>query len=440
MKRLESMGDFEQFLAQFTNYERLGSYRYDKSTLGLDRIADLLRDMGNPETAYPIVHIAGSKGKGSTSLILEALLLARGKRVGLYTSPHVEHLTERIRECGRAISIAELLSTTNDQLPLLRSRRENAPDRFPSFFELMTALAFESFRRWSVDWAVVEVGLGGRLDATNVTQPALTVITSIGLEHTAQLGNSLRAIAAEKAGIVKTATPLILGPLPAEADEEILRTANELGAPVIRARPEVVQVVGRDELLLTDLGLRVQAGSIRGPAMRTDLAIALAAFQAIHETEGTDQDLDALSAGLRSLEMPARVEIFPGNPPIVVDGAHTIDSVRALKHALEESEFPLARTVLCSISHGKELEALLAELDGVAERFIFTRADDLRSIPPEELRIRFGRGLVCDSPEEALADALQQGDPVVVTGSFYLAGRLRPLIRRRTHDAVPSGN
>jgi dihydrofolate synthase/folylpolyglutamate synthase len=431
------LGDFrelEGFLARCTNYERLQTFNYDKYTLGLERMLELALEIGAPHRDFRAVHIAGTKGKGSTSLILEALLLAEGFDVGTYTSPHVEHLRERIRVGGEPVSEDALVREVNRMLPSLESRQRRGPSAFPSFFELMTAVAMAHFSRMRVDWGVIEVGLGGRLDATNILEPRLTAITSIGLEHTQLLGDTLEKIACEKAGIIKPGIPVVLGPLLAEALDAILAIAAERSAPVIRLDESLVEPVGSGEIRVAGREV-IPAGPIIGPAMRTDLALALTLFRQILEIEGRPFRADVLRDALASVRLPARVERFPGDPEVILDAAHTADSIRALRLTLEEIAFPSPRTLVFSIATGKDLAHILGELPRIADEIIFTLADPARSVPPAKLRETLGSGDVIESPKEALDEALRRGRPVVVTGSFYLAGALRPLVRRNEAPA-----
>ena len=229
MKVPNSSREFSQVLSSFTNYERLQTFRYDQESFDLRRMEALAAALGNPHNHYPAVHVAGTKGKGCTCLMLEALLRAEGLAVGTYTSPHIEHLRERIRIGGKSISEDTFMRTVNSVLPLTEpADGENAS---PTFFELLTAMAMLCFARAGVDIAIFEVGLGGRLDATNILSARWSAITSLGLEHTRLLGDTLTSIAREKAGILREETPLVTGDLPAEAREEIKRIATEKMPP-----------------------------------------------------------------------------------------------------------------------------------------------------------------------------------------------------------------
>ena len=429
MQPLTSFAEFERFLGTFTNYERLQHFHYDKETLGLDRIRSLAAEMGDPQLAYPSVHIAGSKGKGSTSLLLESLLLSSGYRVGTYTSPHVEHLTERVRVGGRPISEEAILEELNSAIPVLEPRRCGTDGTFPSFFELMTALAMGTFRHENVDWGVFEVGLGGRLDATNILEPRWTVITSIGLEHTAQLGARLSEIAREKAGIIKPGVDVFIGPMPPEAEAEIRRVAAGKNARVVPVAGDRVRPAPDGGLYLEALDAVVPAGPVLGPALRVDLSLALEVFRSIALDDDRSPDVSAVGAALESLTLPARVEVFATDPCIVLDSAHTTESLQALGRALEERGVPRPRTVVFALSKGKELASILRCLPEIAEEIIFTHADEVRSVPPAELRDHFGGGEVIQKPEDAFARAIERSLPVIVTGSFFLSGRLRRMVR-----------
>jgi dihydrofolate synthase/folylpolyglutamate synthase len=431
---LTDFQEFEEFLARCTNYERIPSFAYDNKTLGLERVRGLVAELGNPHEGYPSIHIGGTKGKGSTSLMLEALLQSAGYTVGTYTSPHVEHLRERIRIGGRPADEDGLLREINRVLPTVERRRKEDPRGFPTFFELMTALAMALYKTRRVDWGVFEVGLGGRLDATNILAPTSTAITSIGLEHSQQLGKTLRSVAREKAGIIKPGTPIVLGPLPTDAAEEIYRIARERSAPVVPVDEKLVRTAGPGKLSIAGHGV-VPAGPVVGPALRLDLGIALTLFQQVprqpaRQAGGEKSDTEVIVSALAGLSLPARVETFPTEPKIIVDSAHTAASIRALRFALSEIGFPEPRTLVFSMARGKEIPAILEQLPEIADEIIFTRADAARSIDPATLREQLGRGEVIVEPTAAFDKALSRGHAVVVTGSFYLAGALRSVARK----------
>ena len=435
MKPLKNFQDFEAYLATFTNYEKQ-RFHYGADALRLERMRSFVDELDNPHADYPAIHIAGTKGKGSTSLMLEALLGAEGFRVGTYTSPHVEHLCERIRVRGESIDEQRLVGLVNSLLPVLEACGRDG-DRFPTFFELMTALAMAHFSAEKVDWAVFEVGLGGRLDATNVLAPRLTAITSIGLEHTTILGSTLRKIAREKAGVIKERTPVVVGSISQEPLEEILARALDRNAEVFRSSNRTVSRGDPGFVQIEGLTHPVSAPTVRGPALRANLAVALTLFRLVLEASGRSLSPDRVVDALGRLRLPARVELFEGSPPVVLDGAHTTESVLALRETLEEIGFPRPRTVVFALARDKSRDAILETVRTIGERFIFTVADPVRSLEPSELRRCLGEGDVIEDARDALQEAIRLGDPVVGCGSIYLAGKVRKLLRDRAPRPGP---
>ena len=437
---------FSTFIAAFTSYERMPSYSYDASTLKLERMAEFARHLGDPQTEYPSVHVAGTKGKGSTCLILEALLSQSLEPIGIYTSPHVEHIRDRIRIGGERISETELCSTVNAILPTLERLRDLGAERFPTFFELMTGLAMTFFRDRNVAYGIFEVGLGGRLDATNILTPSWTAITGIGLEHTRLLGSTLAQVAREKAGIVKPGVPLVLGPVEDEAREAILAVAHRANADVLEVSRRSVRNTDRGTLQVDPFPMEFAPGPIRGPGLRDDLAIAVTLWRRILESQGRSATANDLQTALDRLVLAGRVEFSDTHPPIVLDGAHTPESIRALRVALEEVEFPRPRRLLLSLSSDKRIDSILRELDGLAGEVYFTRADALRSCPPEEVAERYHAVCGVESPpehiiadpEEAFKRAYSDGWPLVITGSLYLAGALRAAMRTLVRETKPT--
>ena len=430
MKVPNSSREFSQVLSSFTNYERLQTFRYDQESFDLRRMEALAAALGNPHNHYPAVHVAGTKGKGCTCLMLEALLRAEGLAVGTYTSPHIEHLRERIRIGGKSISEDTFMRTVNSVLPLTEpADGENAS---PTFFELLTAMAMLCFARAGVDIAIFEVGLGGRLDATNILSARWSAITSLGLEHTHLLGDTLTSIAREKAGILREETPLVTGDLPAEAREEIKRIATEKNAPWTVADPGSITRSSHGLIEIEGIPGPISAPTVRGPGLRADLAVAMSLYHAVLDHLDRTPDIDQLRDALENLRLPARVEIFPGPPLSCLDAAHTPESMASLRLALEEIEFPQPRALIFSLSSDKRREEVLAEAASIADEIIFTLADETRSIPPAELRNALGRGQVIEDPLEALEHARRGGLNPIITGSFYLAGSLRPHLREKS--------
>ena len=428
MKVPNSSREFSQVLSSFTNYERLQTFRYDQENFDLRRMESLAAALGNPHSAYPAVHIGGTKGKGCTCLMLESLLRAENLQVGTYTSPHIEHLRERIRINGKPISEDSFMQTVNSVLPLVEPA--DGENTSPTFFELLTAMAMLCFARRGVDIAIFEVGLGGRLDATNILSARWSAITSLGLEHTQLLGNTLTAIAREKAGIVRKETPLVTGDLPAEAQREIERISAEKNAPWTIADPGSIVRAGNGLLEIEGIPEAIKAPAVRGPGLRADLAVALSLYRSVLEYLDRPLKTESLRTALDNLLLPARVELFHGQLTSCLDAAHTPESMQSLRRALKEIDFPQPRALIFSLSSDKRRKEVLEEASAIADEIIFTRADETRSVSPEELRDTLGRGRVIEDPVEALECTRRNGWNPVITGSFYLAGALRPHLRK----------
>ena len=426
MVQLENFQEFERYIGRFTNYERVVHFDYDRKTLGPQRMEEFCAALARPSQAYPTLHVAGTKGKGSTCLMIEALLRAEGFSVGTYTSPHVQHLRERIRVDGAPIAEAALLKEMNTLLPYLDATHRNRPESFPSFFELMTVLAMVAFRSCPVDWGIFEVGLGGRLDATNVVEPQWTVITTIGLEHTRQLGSTLAEIGREKAGIVKPDTPLVLGDVGPEAYAVIAEIAAERNAPIIQPPLDGVRRSGPRRLRIAGTDREIAAGAVLGPGSRANFSLAYTVVSELLARKSRTPDLKRVEQALNDLQLPARVELIETDPPVVIDSAHTQESIATLRRMLDEIEISTPRTLIFSLANDKQIDAILEEIEELqASEIILTTSDAVRSTPPDVLREKLGRGTIIEAPEEALHVAQALGNPIIVTGSFYLAGQLR---------------
>jgi dihydrofolate synthase/folylpolyglutamate synthase len=380
--------------------------------LGLERIQRVLAALGNPERAYCVVHVAGTNGKGSTCAMIEAALRASGVRTGLYTSPHLLEPTERIRVDGRDVSTGqfqrafETVHAVAEQLDL---------DCHPTYFETVTAMAFWLFREMGVETAVVEVGLGGRLDATNVVQPALTVITPIDFDHESFLGGTIEQIAAEKAGILKPAVPAVFAAQRPEAAHVLEARATELHVPVKRA----------EEYKARDIQITARGSQFNGItcplAGEHQLANAITAVLAC-EALGVPPD------GIADARWPGRLEVVAPNPDILLDGAHNPAGARALARYLERFYPHRRRWMIFGAMRDKAIEEIGGILFPLADELIFTAAGYSRSLRPEALREIAGRGSVAANVGEAI-DIMRAGvtpdDLVIITGSLFLVGEAR---------------
>jgi len=435
---IRSVADAAAFLEGLINFERRADVPYAR--FDLVPIERLLACVGDPQRRLSVIHVAGSKGKGSTALLCEAVLRARGESVGTFTSPHLERWTERFRVAGREVEGDALAAAIEGLRPHVEALRDEDPARAPTFFDVTTAAALLLFADARVDRVVLEVGLGGRLDSTNVVDPAVACITTIELEHTDKLGTTLAAIAGEKAGIVKPGRRVVVGALAPEARDVVLARARSLGAPVcVLGRDFSVEVRRAD---LDGVAFTYREGDfevdatlpVLGRHHASNAALAIACVRSL----GAHPDAElarAVAEGMANAVLPGRVEIVGRAPWAIVDAAHTAASARALATAL--AEIPRTRThLVLSISAGKDLAAILAAVLPFADRLTITRAEPTRSLDPGEIAAatraaRPGLELrVVPNPHLALRAARESAaadELLVATGSVYLAGIARRL-------------
>ena len=394
--------------------------------LGLERVAAAAERLGRPNLAYPAVHVAGTDGKGSTSHVAARILARHGLRVGLTTSPHLHRLTERIRIDGEELPRDELARIAG----AVRERVGPWEDGELTFFEVVTLLAFEAFRRRAVDVAVVEVGLGGRLDATRLCRSVVSAITSIGLDHTAQLGDTTGAIAGEKAGIFAAGVPVVLGPLDPPAREVALARARELGCPVVAfeagdgsLRPLLgVATAGK---LARDAASLLPPPPLRGEHQRANAAVAAVAALAALRALGRPPSPAAFA--VPPFVLPGRLERLDGPPPILLDVAHNPHGAASLARELERDGLR-PRFVLGTLAT-KDVEGI-ARVLGTADRPCHACAPALPGVH-SAARVAAawpGPSTVHGSVAEALAaaqTAAAPGETIVVTGSHYTVAEAR---------------
>jgi dihydrofolate synthase / folylpolyglutamate synthase len=406
---------------------------------GLESIGALCEALEHPERAFGPVVIAGTNGKGSVTVMVETALRAAGHRAPRYTSPHLVRLEERFVVDGHEVSTADLRSAVarvqGAVHSLLRSGVLDAP---PTFFECATAAAFELFRRSGVDIAVLEVGLGGRLDATNVVMPIAAAITSIGFDHQAQLGNTLASIAREKAGIIKPGVPVVCGPLDAEADRVIAEVSAERGARVVRA-DEAVAITPRGTGAIDILtGRRRLDGvtlALRGRHQQENAAVAVALLDELARA-GTAVPDAAVREGLSHAVWPGRLERFEmDGTDILLDAAHNPAGASALAAYLSEIGWTRV-TLLFGVMQDKDVAGMLEPLAPLCAAIVCTTPPTPRALAAEDLaaiarKVMAGQGLVeaIGAPAAALAHARRGGGPVVAAGSIFLIGPLRDILR-----------
>ncbi len=442
MPPISTLEEAASYLEGLINNERLPQFQYAR--LGLGPIRRLLRRLGNPERELSVLHVAGSKGKGSTALFAESLLTALGERVGTFTSPHLVRWTERFRLDGREVEGSLLASCVDRVRPHVDALRREDPKDAPTFFDATTAAGLLLFAEAGVDRAIVEVGIGGRLDSTNVVAPAVCCITSIELEHTDKLGETLGEIAGEKAGIVKAGVPCVTGRLPDEAAAVVAARCSQAEAPLLRLGREFS--VELDPEASGDTWTRVRyrepdgfgfetALSVPGLHQADNAAVAAAAVRRL----GAHDDAalaGAAEKGLARTRLPGRVEVLERRPWVVVDSAHTAASARALADTV--ARFPARRRHwVLSVSIGKDVDAILQALLTGAASVTVTRAEPSRSLDPREVAaaIRVAApdvpARVVPNPQlavRAAREALEDEDLLCVAGSFYLAGIARSVL------------
>jgi len=415
--------------------------------LGLDNISALLRELDHPESALRCVHVAGTNGKGSVSAMIDAMLEASGVRTGLFTSPHLVRPNERIRIAGEDIGSDELHRRLDGMRTLIASAKEGGRlETQPSFFEVVTATALHAFKEHGLEAAVLEVGLGGRLDATNAVAADVGVIVSIGLDHTKTLGPTLERISAEKAGIIKPGMPVISGVVQQGAIDVIRRTCEERGARWIDARL-AVRLDDEDDAGFTLATARAEYPDLRpalvGRHQIDNTRVAIAAFELLMERLGREPDPEAVREGLSSMRWAGRLQwVAPddGLAPILFDSAHNPAGVDALARHLADERRGEA-VLLFGATSGKPLQRLFDPLLPFVRAVVITRPPVPRGLDPEEVaglvRTRIDRVSVAAEPRAALevARGLAGADGyVLVTGSLYLVGHVLGLL---TPEEVP---
>jgi dihydrofolate synthase/folylpolyglutamate synthase len=418
----------------------------------LENVRRVLERLGHPEREYPSVHIAGTNGKGSVAAMLESILRAAGYRTGLYTSPHLERMNERIAVGGRAIADKDFAVTFNAVAGAIEALlAENALPHHPSYFETLTAMGFRHFAQAGVEAAVVEVGLGGRLDATNVLTPEVTVITAVDFDHERYLGHSVEKIAAEKAGILKPGVPVVNAASHAVARQVIDARARAVGAPVVDAAAYRAEDVKNRDFGRYEFTLREPEGfTLRlAPSLRGAFQIenALAAAAAAHELArcGWKIRAEAIADGIAAAHWPGRMELVRRKPLVFLDGAHNPAGARQVARFWAEHLAERRIHLVYGTVRDKAVEEVADLLFPPAATVVVTRPGTPRAASPEILarlaRAANSNVIVEPDPAQALARALDAAGPhdaVFVTGSLFLVGDCRQaLARPREVPAVP---
>ena len=429
-----------KYLFNRTNYEQEKHLRYNVDTFSLKRMEHLLSLVGNPHTKVDTVHIAGTKGKGSTATMLARMIEANGYKVGLYTSPHVVDLHERIIINSEMISRTAMLGLLNRIYKAVETVTKTSA---PTFFEIMTAIAFMHFADAKADVAVIETGMGGRLDSTNVIKPKVVGITNLSFDHQKQLGSTIGEIAKEKAGIFKPGVPIVT----VQQDPDAMRVLKAQAAAV----KAPFSVTGVD----IDFSHRFETSSEHGPHNRVCLTTPTSKFEHLrvpllgnHQAIncglalamldklkgcGFDIDNDKTIAGLAKVKLPGRMEMICEDPRILIDGAHNAASIRALMHAIGQSIPYDSMIVIFGCNEDKDAKGMLQELQFGADKVVFTRSNSAKAKSPDELVEMYTAisGKMCQSAPaigEALRlakSAVDKEDLICITGSFYLIGQAK---------------
>jgi dihydrofolate synthase/folylpolyglutamate synthase len=413
----------------------------------LDRMRMLLHELGDPQAQYPTIQIGGTSGKGSTSTMVAAALTAAGKRTGLHTKPHLASMTERARLDGRAIGAPEFGDLLGEMMPAIE--RTASVDGRPSYYETLLALALDYFARERVDVGVVEVGLGGALDGTNVLEPCVNAITNVGFDHTDVLGDTLEAIATDKSGIAKPGVPLITDARNPGALAVIAQRCAEVGAPLVqvegyaRIEPHAAERYGQSFAVTTPNARYELALPILGDFQQRNAATAIAILEALPPE--LRPSVEAVEAGFAQLAIPGRMEFFPGFPDVVFDIAHNPDKAEHLARALLNA-FPDRRfTFVIGISETKDAPEVLRPLFALPASFIFTSFETAgrRATRPQRLvNIAEHAGIwarAIADPVEALSVARRSTDAngvVIVTGSTFVVAAVRQWWIKNVADSL----
>jgi dihydrofolate synthase/folylpolyglutamate synthase len=445
------------FLKSRIDYERTWTVPYGQRDFRLDRMRELLARLGNPHQGPNIVHIAGTKGKGSTAATIESILRAAGYRTGLYSSPHLHRVEERLMVDGAICPPEELSELVTTLQPAVAAMDAQPPEddrgsNRPTYFEVVTALAWLRFARHRVEVAVLEVGLGGRLDSTNVCQPRVSVITSISYDHTQQLGADLAAIAGEKAGIIKDGVPVVSGVLAPEARAVVGAVAAEHGCRLIQLgadfdfsyRPprhlELADARGQMDFRclsgerseLVDLEL-----ALLGEHQAANTAVALSTVRELANQEWRISE-PTIRRGLANVRWPARIEVLGRNPAVVLDAAHNVASIEALVRVLDQSFSCARRLAIFATTRDKDVRGMLEVLLPRFDDVIFTRyRNNPRGVDAEALEalsagIAGARRHLSADPDAAWKLAGEMASPedlVCITGSFFIAAEISATIR-----------
>ena len=436
------------YLYSFVDYSLTRQDRLAAANFDLGRMRDLMALMGNPQTKYPVIHVAGTKGKGSTSSIIASVLQKQGYKVGMYTSPHLHDYVERIQVNHQNISHESLVEVTERLKPFI--------DRVPELttFEITTAIGFQAFADAKVDIAVVEVGLGGRLDATNIVDPLVSVITSLSFDHMNVLGDTIAQIATEKAGIIKEGKPVILAPQDETPRKVVEQIASERNAPLLIVGRELLfsarehSLDGQtlilwkkeDQVKLNEFLHNPDATKWKPLELKIPLlgfhqvqnaATAYATIDAVRK-QGIVISDEAIRSGFADVDWPGRFELFDRNPILIIDSAHNLDSALKLRLTLDDYLANKQVILIFGVSEDKDIAGILAQLLPRVKFMVATQSTHPRALQSEKL-VELAQQAGCpaiatDDIPAALEEAVRRSDSstvIVVAGSIFVAAAAR---------------
>ncbi|HLF71724.1 MAG TPA: folylpolyglutamate synthase/dihydrofolate synthase family protein [Dehalococcoidia bacterium] len=427
--------DALRYLYRLADFERSGRFAERPDVAP---VIDLLHELGDPHLGRITVHIAGSKGKGSVAAMIESMLRAAGLRTGLFTSPHLHRFTERIQVDATPVTTAEFAAGVEEVAKAVEVVQKRWPGRQLVTFDVLTALGFYLFRQREVEAQVIEVGLGGLLDSTNVFESKdCAVITNIGLEHRDILGDTVAAIARQKAGIIVAGSPTVMAPQRESAAEVIREVAAEKGSPltevalVCNLRRDSAGSDAQSFRLRTPKGAYQVKLPLLGKHQLDNAVTSIVAFETL-ATAGVTVSEAAVKQGLENVKWPARIEIIKRRPMVIVDSAHTADSARSLRDTLAEYLHVNQATLVIGVMGDKDLEGLASAIEPVARRVIATQAEHPRALNAEAVARVFRELGVETTVQPRLADAVDAAlglstpsEAVVILGSIALAGEAR---------------
>lgn len=417
-----------------TNYEMIPRVPHIEANYDLRRVYELLERLGNPHQKAKSLHITGTNGKGSTSAMLASVLTASGYLTGLYTSPHLHTMRERFTVDGRMITEAEVEKIMTRIRPEIEAVDKKANYGKLTVFEILTTLSFAYFAEKKCQFQVMEVGMGGRFDATNVIQPEVCLLTSISLDHTEVLGDTLAKIAAEKSGIIKPGCTVVSHPQAEEADKVIRETCREKGVNLIRVGKDATVKGLSHDFEHQEMEIKGRLDSYKlsipllGQYQLNNAAAAVAALEVLNE-QGIKISRDNILKGMSSVDFPGRMHIIHRRPFIVVDGGHNPGAAHNLKEAILQYFKPDKSILVIGISNDKDVTGIVKELAPVFSRVITTRANNPRSSHPEVLAAEFAKCGVVAQVTGNLPQALMEArtiakddDLICATGSLFIVG------------------